>query len=84
MRGGLLDDVYLTLVAAPTKSTDAAVIGVVVTPLVNWIWAGGGLVALGTALALVPGKRRIATAPASAPVIGPEPEPEAEPEAVHA
>jgi cytochrome c-type biogenesis protein CcmF len=75
VRGGVFDDVYLTLVAAPSTSTGSAVIGVVVTPLVNWIWAGGALVALGTALALVPGKRRSPIAPASAPVIEPNPEP---------
>ncbi len=80
VRGGLISDVYLTLVAAPTNSKGAAVIGVVVTPLVNWIWAGGALLAIGTGLALVPGKRRIPTAPASAPAISLGPEPEAEPE----
>lgn len=69
VRGGLFDDVYLTLVAAPETNNDTAVIGVVVTPLVNWMWAGGGLLAIGTALALVPGKRRNPLAAASAPVV---------------
>ncbi len=67
VRGGLFDDVYLTLVAAPTTPTGTAVIGVVVTPLVNWLWAGGGIIAVGTALALVPGRRRRPTAPVSEP-----------------
>ncbi|MDP1793138.1 MAG: cytochrome c-type biogenesis CcmF C-terminal domain-containing protein, partial [Acidimicrobiales bacterium] len=80
VRGGFIDDVYLTLVAAPTNNSGNAVIGVVVTPLVNWIWAGGGLMFIGTLLALVPGKRRVPTAPASKPVIEPDPEPERAPE----
>jgi cytochrome c-type biogenesis protein CcmF len=74
VRGGVFDDVYLTLVASPSTSQGSAVVGVVVTPLVNWLWAGGGIMAIGTALALVPGKRRLPTLPASAPVVTPEPE----------
>jgi cytochrome c-type biogenesis protein CcmF len=74
VRGGFLDDVYLTLVAAPTSARGTAVIGVVVTPLVNWLWAGGAIIALGTGLALVPGRRRLPTAAASAPVVTPEPD----------
>ncbi|MEY2426526.1 MAG: cytochrome c-type biosis protein CcmF, partial [Actinomycetota bacterium] len=73
VRGGLFDDVYLTLVAAPTAGNGTAVIGVVVTPLVNWLWAGGGIIAIGTALALVPGRRRRPTAPASEGGFVPEP-----------
>lgn len=68
VRGGIFDDVYLTLVTPPESKNDDAVIGVVVTPLVNWMWVGGGLLAVGTALALVPGKRRNPIAPASATV----------------
>ena len=52
-------------------------IGVVVEPLVAWLWAGGLLIGLGGVLALVPGSRRRATDPASAPsglVTGAEPE----------
>jgi cytochrome c-type biogenesis protein CcmF len=74
VRGGVFDDVYLTLVASPGSDTGAAIVGVVVTPLVNWLWAGGAIIAIGTALALVPGKRRLPTLPASAPVITPAPE----------
>ncbi|MDP1793167.1 MAG: cytochrome c-type biogenesis CcmF C-terminal domain-containing protein, partial [Acidimicrobiales bacterium] len=70
VRAGIFDDVYLTLVTVPASSTSAAVVGVVVTPLVNWLWAGGGLIGLGTALALVPGQRRRPTAPSSATVGG--------------
>jgi len=42
------------------------VIGVVVEPLVSWLWAGGLLMAIGTLLALVPGRRRDPIIPVSA------------------
>jgi cytochrome c-type biogenesis protein CcmF len=73
VRIGVFQDVYLTLVTTPSNPNGTAVIGVIVTPLVNWLWAGGGIIGLGTALALVPGRRRVPTAPASQPL--PEPEP---------
>jgi cytochrome c-type biogenesis protein CcmF len=75
VRIGVFQDVYLTLVTTPSNPQGTAVIGVIVTPLVNWLWAGGGIIGLGTALALVPGRRRVPTAPASAPGPLPEPEP---------
>src|SRR6516162_9372784 len=76
---GLFGDVYLTFDAVGglgTTSGNQAIanlpsgsvaIGVVIEPLVAWLWAGGLLIGLGSALALVPGTRRRATDPASAP-----------------
>jgi cytochrome c-type biogenesis protein CcmF len=76
---GLFGDVYLTFDAVGglgSTSGNQAVsnlpkgsvaIGVVIEPLVAWLWAGGLLVGLGGLLALVPGARRRATDPASAP-----------------
>jgi cytochrome c-type biogenesis protein CcmF len=64
---GLRHDVYLTLVDAPSAPGGSAVIGVIVEPLVSWLWLGGGLMAFGTLLALVPGRRRRPTAPVSEP-----------------
>ena len=58
VRTGLSEDVYLTLVSAPRQAGDAAVIGVVVQPLVVWLWVGGALMAVGTLMAAVPGRRR--------------------------
>jgi len=55
---GGLTDVYLTLAAPPDGPGGPVVIGVVVQPLVAWLWAGGGLIAVGTLLAAVPGRRR--------------------------
>jgi cytochrome c-type biogenesis protein CcmF len=65
---GLRRDVYLTLVEAPKEPGGSAVIGVIVEPLVSWLWLGGLLMAIGTLLALVPGRRRRPTAPVSEPV----------------
>jgi cytochrome c-type biogenesis protein CcmF len=79
VKSGLRDDVYLTLAAAPDRPGGTAVIGVIVQPLIYWLWIGGGVMALGTALAAWPGRRRRPTAPVSAPV---ETEPVPEPVAV--
>jgi len=51
-------DVYLTVDSGPGDPSGVAVIGVVVQPLVMWLWIGGALMALGTLLALVPAARR--------------------------
>jgi cytochrome c-type biogenesis protein CcmF len=55
------------------------VIGVIVQPLILWLWIGGIVIAIGTVLAAWPGRRRRPTAPVSAPVeaetAGPPPEP---------
>jgi cytochrome c-type biogenesis protein CcmF len=49
-------DVYLTLVSSPTSG--AMTIGVQTTNLVMWLWIGGLLMAIGTAIALVPARKR--------------------------
>jgi cytochrome c-type biogenesis protein CcmF len=78
---GLFGDVYLTFDAVgglgATSGNQAVnnlpkgsvAIGVVIEPLVAWLWAGGLLIGLGGLLALVPGARRRATDPASAPSV---------------
>jgi cytochrome c-type biogenesis protein CcmF len=48
----------------------AAKIKVFVKPMIVWIWIGGGLMAVGTVLAMFPGRRRRPTDPVSAPVPG--------------
>jgi cytochrome c-type biogenesis protein CcmF len=53
-----LGDVYLTLDEAPVSAGGAAVIGVIIVPLVSWVWVGGGVMLVGTALAAFPGRRR--------------------------
>jgi cytochrome c-type biogenesis protein CcmF len=54
---GWREDLYLTLVSSPT-SADRITLGVAVNPMVLWLWVGGGVMALGTALALLPARRR--------------------------
>src|SRR5581483_8498445 len=77
---GLREDVYLTLVDGPP--TGPATIGVIVEPLASWLWLGGGIMAVGVLLALVPGRRRRPTDPTSVPTGDVEPEPAAEPDAL--
>ena len=58
VRTGALRDVYLTLVTAPAQPGAQAVIGVDVKPLVVWLWIGGAVMLLGTAMAAWPDRRR--------------------------
>ena len=50
---GLREDVYLTLVSSPNER-GRVTIGVAVNPLILWLWIGGGVMALGTLIALAP------------------------------
>jgi len=53
-----LRDVYLTLASTPSTGKGPIALTVIVEPLVMWLWAGGGLMAVGAVLALVPSRRR--------------------------
>jgi cytochrome c-type biogenesis protein CcmF len=53
---GAVRDVYLTLVSSPNQR-GRVTIGVLVNPMVVWIWIGGGVMALGTLIALAPTMR---------------------------
>src|SRR5262249_16815558 len=52
LRRGVADDLYIVM--AGTTETQAAKIKVKVNPLVNWIWMGVGIMAMGTFIALLP------------------------------
>jgi cytochrome c-type biogenesis protein CcmF len=79
---GFTGDVYLTLIndgrTGPASVAEgvtrlpptAIAVGVVVEPLLAWMWAGGLVIGLGGLLALWPGRRRRPTDPVSAPVPG--------------
>jgi cytochrome c-type biogenesis protein CcmF len=87
---GFFGDVYLTWDATghtgkstggnvvPTLPATAIALGVIVEPLMAWMWAGGLLVGLGGLLALAPGSRRRSKDPASslAPLVAGAPGPE--------
>ena len=61
------DDVALSLLALPQDGGDGSVtIRVIVQPLIMWLWIGGGVMALGTVLAIVPTGQRRPTDPVSA------------------
>jgi hypothetical protein len=76
---GLLGDVYLTFdaiggtgpttgaTAFPNLPSGSIAIGVVIEPLLAWMWAGGLVIGLGGLMALLPGSRRRSTDPVSAP-----------------
>jgi cytochrome c-type biogenesis protein CcmF len=49
---GLEDDVYVTLDMTPSAPGGSAEIGVIVQPLVIWLWIGGAVVAFGALLSM--------------------------------
>jgi cytochrome c-type biogenesis protein CcmF len=53
IRRGFAEDLYVTL-AGYDMQTQSGTYEVTVNPLVNWIWAGFGIMALGTLIALLP------------------------------
>ncbi len=69
VRSTLTDDVALSVI--DIKGTDAPVLTLRVTvqPLIIWLWIGGGVMALGTLLAVFPGRRRNPLDPVSAPTV---------------
>ena len=69
VRTGLAKDIYLTLEPPVRQDSGEARIKVFIKPLILWLWVGGFMMALGTLLALFPGRRRRrATDPVSANV----------------
>jgi cytochrome c-type biogenesis protein CcmF len=63
------EDLYLTLASTPATAGGPVVIGVIVEPLVMWIWIGGMVILVGTLLSAWPGRRRRPTDPVSAPAV---------------
>jgi len=68
VKSSLTEDIYLTFPSTPTKPGGPAVIGVIVEPLVSWIWIGGAVILAGTALSAWPGRRRRGTGTSPAAV----------------
>jgi len=67
IRSTLLEDLYVILVGWDEDGTTA--FKVLVNPLVNWIWIGGGLLVLGGLIALWPDRQKL-PAPERAEVRG--------------
>jgi cytochrome c-type biogenesis protein CcmF len=60
------EDLYLILSGFSELQNNRATLKVLVRPLVVWIWLGGGVIALGTLIAIWPARRRqAATVPAA-------------------
>jgi cytochrome c-type biogenesis protein CcmF len=56
VRTGLLRDVYLTLMTSPDQD-GRITLGVQLSPLVVWLWIGGGIMFFGTGVAVWPARR---------------------------
>jgi cytochrome c-type biogenesis protein CcmF len=70
VRSTFTDDVALSLISVPDENSNSITVRVTVQPLVIWLWIGGLVMALGTLLAVFPGRRRNPTDPVSAPLPG--------------
>jgi cytochrome c-type biogenesis protein CcmF len=70
---GVVRDVYLTLVSSPTE-TGQVTLRVQINPMVLWLWIGGGIMALGTVLALLPARRRDVLPERTRAIVSDEPE----------
>ncbi|MGZ4801993.1 MAG: heme lyase CcmF/NrfE family subunit [Acidimicrobiia bacterium] len=57
VRTGLIEDVYLTIISSPNEKGRITV-GIAVNSMTLWIWLGGGLMALGTIVAIGPTVKR--------------------------
>jgi cytochrome c-type biogenesis protein CcmF len=68
VRVGIDDDVYLAMTKSPDPATGAIGLRVIIQPMIVWLWVGGGVMVVGTALSLFPGRRRNPLDPVSAPV----------------
>src|SRR6185295_4103823 len=53
IRRGFAEDLYLVMPAFSVEDQSASM-GIHVNPLVNWVWAGFGVLAIGTGIALLP------------------------------
>ena len=71
---GLTEDVYITLDSPPQTATGPVLIGVVVEPLVSWLWIGGAVMGLGGALGVAAALRRRRASPRTH-AVAPEPDP---------
>jgi cytochrome c-type biogenesis protein CcmF len=81
VRTGVLRDVYLTLVTSPDEN-GRITLGVQLSPLVVWLWIGGGIIVCGTAVAVWPARRARRRAAPLAAEPPPPPAPSADEESL--
>jgi cytochrome c-type biogenesis protein CcmF len=81
VRTGVLRDVYLTLVTSPDES-GRITLGVQLSPMVVWLWIGGGIIICGTAVAVWPARRARRRTEAVAAEPPPRPVPSADEESL--
>ena len=65
-RSSFGEDLYLILSGFSELQNNRATLKVLVRPLVVWIWLGGGVIALGTLIAILPARKRQAVTVPSA------------------
>lgn len=68
VRTTFTDDVALSVIDIKPGENGSVTIRVTVQPLIMWLWIGGGVMALGTLLAVFPGRRRNPLDAVSAPL----------------
>ena len=68
VRTSLTTDIYLTLEPPVRQDANEARIKVFIKPMIIWLWIGTALMAVGTVLAALPGRRRKPTDATRAPV----------------
>ncbi len=68
------EDLYLSLVQVDTNAGTVS-LQVIVEPMIWWIWFGGGVMALGTIMAVWPTRRRLAAVSRRPSAGGPAPSP---------
>ena len=68
VRSTFTDDVALSVIDIKPGENGSVTIRVTVQPLIIWLWIGGGVMALGTLLAVFPGRRRNPLDAVSAPL----------------
>jgi cytochrome c-type biogenesis protein CcmF len=54
IRRTLAEDLYVVMAAPPKLADQSASLEIFINPLVNWIWIGFGVIAMGTGIALLP------------------------------
>ncbi|NLA36198.1 MAG: heme lyase CcmF/NrfE family subunit [Actinobacteria bacterium] len=69
---GLVEDLFMHMSKSPTAEDPTIRLVIIVEPMMVWLWTGGLVMCLGTALAVFPGRRRNPLDPvSSAPIAEP-------------